>query len=248
MNKRFDQDEQDNVVIIEEKDKRTILYISIAAVLGAALGGLIGSVATQTKWDSAYHALENQFQQYKQIQAEKVVEIEHKKEMNSEQVEETIRQQVTQKVELIKMQSEVEIKQYQFAATEFEKVNMDLTRQVETQSAEIEQRDRTISQLESQLAMQSQMFESAREVFQRELTIKQDLSRLQNERLTLEPEYNRFKKECDRYLFGSVFDANSTACDKQDELNAEINQIDQLIEVHKLDLREIETISESIGL
>ncbi|MGB5804261.1 MAG: chromosome partitioning protein ParA, partial [Vibrio anguillarum] len=43
MNKQTDIDAQDDVVVIEERDKRTYVYIALAGVLGLALGGLIGS-------------------------------------------------------------------------------------------------------------------------------------------------------------------------------------------------------------
>ena len=54
-------DEHDDVVVIEERDKRTYLYIGIAAAIGLALGGLIGSTVTSSKWESAYHKLDKRY-------------------------------------------------------------------------------------------------------------------------------------------------------------------------------------------
>lgn len=43
-------------------------------------------------------------------------------------------------------------------------------------------------------------------------------------------------------------DAKSDACDKQDEANSRVSQIDQMIRVHQMDLEEIKALSEEIGL
>lgn len=96
--------------------------------------------------------------------------------------------------------------------------------------------------------MQSVVIERARGLFQKELLIKQDLDKLRQEREELIPKLERFKKECDAYLEGKSWDASSKACDRYDEANSNLSHIDQMIEVHKLDLREIEQISDSIGL
>ena len=50
------------VFVIEERDKRTHIYIAIAAVLGLAFGGLVGSIVTANKWESTYHVLEEKYQ------------------------------------------------------------------------------------------------------------------------------------------------------------------------------------------
>ena len=55
MSSQNKMEEQDDVVVIEERDKRTHIYIAIAAVLGLAFGGLVGSVVTANKWESTYH-------------------------------------------------------------------------------------------------------------------------------------------------------------------------------------------------
>lgn len=49
MNEHTDNQENEDVVVIEERDKRTHLYIIIAGVLGLALGGLVGSSLTAKK-------------------------------------------------------------------------------------------------------------------------------------------------------------------------------------------------------
>ncbi|KOO12374.1 chromosome partitioning protein ParA, partial [Vibrio xuii] len=55
MNKQTEiEDSDDGVVVIEERERRTYLYIAIGAVLGWALGGLKGSYLTASKWESTY--------------------------------------------------------------------------------------------------------------------------------------------------------------------------------------------------
>ncbi|MGL6028028.1 MAG: chromosome partitioning protein ParA, partial [Vibrio sp.] len=44
------------------------------------------------------------------------------------------------------------------------------------------------------------------------------------------------------------WDATSDSCDKQDEANSRISQINQLIRVLQLDLEQIKSLSSEIGL
>ncbi|NVC96169.1 chromosome partitioning protein ParA, partial [Vibrio natriegens] len=55
-------EEHEDVVVIEQRDKRTQIYIAIAAVLGIAVGGLVGAILTANKWESAYQSLEEKYQ------------------------------------------------------------------------------------------------------------------------------------------------------------------------------------------
>ncbi len=92
------------------------------------------------------------------------------------------------------------------------------------------------------------MFERSRELFQKELKIKQEMEAMQKERDALVPQVKSLKKECDIYLEGKSWDAKSDACDKQDEANSRISQLDQMIRVHQMDLEQIKSLSEEIGL
>lgn len=58
MNKHNEFDDNEEVVVIERRDKQSYLYIAIAAVLGIALGGLIGSTVTTSRWETSYQALQ----------------------------------------------------------------------------------------------------------------------------------------------------------------------------------------------
>ncbi len=96
--------------------------------------------------------------------------------------------------------------------------------------------------------MQATIFERSRELFQRELKIKQELEALQKEKESLVPKLKTLKTDCDVYLEGKSWDAKSDACDKQDEANSRISQIDQMIQVHRMDLEQIKALTENIGL
>ena len=76
MSQQSGQNEQDEVVVIEERDKRSQLYIGIAAVMGLALGGLIGSTVTASKWESTYQVLESRYQELKNSKQQLVTQVE----------------------------------------------------------------------------------------------------------------------------------------------------------------------------
>ncbi|GAL28843.1 chromosome segregation ATPase [Vibrio variabilis] len=65
MDKQSENQQVDNeeVVVIEQKDNKARLYIGIAAVLGIATGGLIGASITQNDWQKRYTELETRYQQ-----------------------------------------------------------------------------------------------------------------------------------------------------------------------------------------
>jgi len=244
----IDPRDQEDVVVIEQRDKHTLTYIATAAVLGIALGGLVGSIITKNQWESAYQHLEQKFDKTKAEQAEVVVENAEAVERKVANIEDQINERVTAATDAVKLQSKQDIQDVQSMVTELEKVNIELSKQVDSYSIEIKQYKASITKLNAKIDMQASIFERARELFQRELLIKQELTQLRKKRDVLEPKIARYKKECDIYLAGASFDVNSSACDKYDEVNSNMSQVDQMIEVHKLDLRDIENISDNIGL
>ncbi|NMV28556.1 chromosome partitioning protein ParA, partial [Vibrio parahaemolyticus] len=76
----------------------------------------------------------------------------------------------------------------------------------------------------------------------------QELESLEKERSKLLPKIEKLKKECDVFLEGKSWDVKSDACDKHDEANSRLSQVDQMIEVYKMDLKQIKAITEDIGL
>ncbi|ENI4485919.1 chromosome partitioning protein ParA [Vibrio fluvialis] len=237
-------DDNEDVVVIEERDKRSYLYIGIAAVLGLALGGLIGSSVTASKWEKAYQTLETQYQQSKSDDSAQQADAEQQTiAMNSEwenKLQAALNEQTEQhKTNLSKLEKQI---------TELEKVNATLESELSEQKDALAAADAKNSKLNRQADMQATMFERSRELFQKELKIKQEMEAMQKERDALVPQAKSLKKECDIYLEGKSWDAKSDACDKQDEANSRISQLDQMIRVHQMDLEQIKSLSEEIGL
>ncbi|WP_044367937.1 hypothetical protein [Vibrio fluvialis] len=237
-------DDNEDVVVIEERDKRSYLYIGIAAVLGLALGGLIGSSVTASKWEKAYQTLETQYQQSKSDDSAQQADAEQQTiAMNSEwenKLQAALNEQTEQhKTNLSKLEKQI---------TELEKVNATLESELSEQKDALAAADAKNSKLNRQADMQATMFERSRELFQKELKIKQEMEAMQKERDALVPQVKSLKKECDVYLEGKSWDAKSDACDKQDEANSRISQLDQMIRVHQMDLEQIKSLSEEIGL
>ncbi|ELC0658557.1 chromosome partitioning protein ParA [Vibrio fluvialis] len=237
-------DDNEDVVVIEERDKRSYLYIGIAAVLGLALGGLIGSSVTASKWEKAYQTLETQYQQSKSDDSAQQADAEQQTiAMNSEwenKLQAALNEQTEQhKTNLSKLEKQI---------TELEKVNATLESELSEQKDALAAADAKNSKLNRQADMQVTMFERSRELFQKELKIKQEMEAMQKERDALVPQVKSLKKECDIYLEGKSWDAKSDACDKQDEANSRISQLDQMIRVHQMDLEQIKSLSEEIGL
>ncbi|ELH0896903.1 chromosome partitioning protein ParA [Vibrio fluvialis] len=237
-------DDNEDVVVIEERDKRSYLYIGIAAVLGLALGGLIGSSVTASKWEKAYQTLETQYQQSKSDDSAQQADAEQQTiAMNSEwenKLQAALNEQTEQhKTNLNKLEKQI---------TELEKVNATLESELSEQKDALAEADAKNSKLNRQADMQATMFERSRELFQKELKIKQEMEAMQKERDALVPQVKSLKKECDIYLEGKSWDAKSDACDKQDEANSRISQLDQMIRVHQMDLEQIKSLSEEIGL
>ncbi|WED23214.1 chromosome partitioning protein ParA [Vibrio sp. JC009] len=242
-NKSLNSDD-DDVVVIEERDKHTLLYIGLSAILGLAIGGLAGSVLTKAKWETAYGHLEAHILQMEKDKTQVIVKVEEKEAEIDKEVEERLQQEIldlkaTHEEELAKSRSMVEI---------LEKVNLDLDSQVSELKALLKEKEGDEARLAKQNDMQTLVIERSRELFQKEYKVKQELQKLREEREKLAPKLERFKKECDIYLDGKSWDASADACDKQDETNSRLSQIDQMIEVHKMDLREIQQIADSVGL
>lgn len=244
MNEQTDSQENDDVVVIEERDKRTQIYIVIAGVLGLALGGLIGSTLTAKKWEETYHTLEQQYQTLAADKKQMAVRVEEKVAKVDDEVEQKLQlaiqeQKEAHQVSMSKLEQQVE---------ELEKVNLSLEQQVATQREQIESVSSKNSKLNRQANMQATMFERSRELFQQELKVKQELEALEKERDSLEPKLASLKKACDVYLEGTSWDAKSDACDKQDEANSRLSQIEQMIRVHQMDLKQMQALSEELGL
>lgn len=237
-------EDQDEVVVIEERDKRTHIYIAIAAVLGLAFGGLAGSAMTASKWESTYQVLEEKYQALAQDKTNLVSQVKTREAGLDKEIDAKVATLLAEKEEAHK----AELKALQEQLTEVEKVNLSLESQVKEQKATLNTTKSENDKLNRQADMQATMFERSREVFRKELQISQEIESLEKERQALLPKIETLKKECDVFLEGKSWDVKSDACDKHDEANSRLSQVDQLIEVHKMDLKQIKEITEDMGL
>lgn len=244
MNQTNQDENSDDVVIIEERDKRSYFYITIAAVLGIALGGLVGSLLTAAKWEATYSELQGQFQQW-QDRADL---------LNSETTKNTEQQQQEWET---KLQSQLDEQQEKYQEqlnelekqlTMLEKVNLSLEQQLDKQKSALQAADAQNSRLNHQADMQAVLLDRSRELFQKELKVKQEMEQLQKEQQQLVTTIKSLKKECDIYLKGQSWDAKSDACDRQDEANSRLSQVEQMLRVHQMDLEQIKALSEEMGL
>ncbi|MGR5449053.1 chromosome partitioning protein ParA [Vibrio sp. PNB22_2_2] len=237
-------EDQDEVVVIEARDKRTLIYIAIAAVLGLAFGGLVGSAMTASKWESTYQVLEEKYQALAQDKTNLVSQVKTREAGIDKEIDAKVAKLLTEKEEAHK----AELKALQEQLTVVEKVNLSLESQIKEQKATLNTTKVQNDKLNRQADMQATMFERSREVFRKEMQITQELALLEKEREALLPKIDTLKKECDVFLEGKSWDVKSDACDKHDEANSRLSQIDQLIEVYKMDLKQIKEITEGMGL
>ncbi|WP_319536884.1 chromosome partitioning protein ParA [uncultured Vibrio sp.] len=244
MSSQNSSEEHEDVVVIEQRDKRTQVYIAIAAVLGLAVGGLVGSVLTANKWESAYQVLEEKYQTLAQDKTQLVSQVKVREEGLDREVEDKVMALLAAK----EAEHQKELQALQSQLTEVEKVNLSLESQVKQQNDKISTTKSENEKLTRQSGMQATILERSREVFQKELKVSQELESLEKERETLLPKISKLKKECDVYLEGKSWDVKSDACSKHDEATSRLSQVDQLIEVNKLDLKQIKEMSEDMGL
>ncbi|CAM3697537.1 chromosome partitioning protein ParA [Vibrio aquimaris] len=236
--------ENDDVVVIEERDKRSYLYIIIAGLLGAALGGLIGSSLTSSKWQEAYYGLETKYQELVEEKKQLTDEVEDK----VAQVDAEIQAKLTKAIDEKKHTFDETIKSLNDQVAELEKVNLSLEEQLNEQKQNIAQATQENRKLNRQADMQATMFERSRELFQQELKVKQELEALEKERDDLQPKLKQLKADCDLYLAGTSWEAKSDACDKQDEANSRLSHVNQMIRVHQMDLKQIKALASELGL
>ncbi|MGX9416146.1 chromosome partitioning protein ParA [Vibrio sp. RC27] len=235
---------EDDVVVIEQRDKRTYIYIAITGVLGIAMGGLLGSTLTSGQWESAYHTLQEKNEKLENIVANRTILTEDQQRSQFEQLQEEFNSKLKQQQEIGLQQVESLEEQVSLLV----KQNENLLEQIETQTGQIEKVKQQNQRLNNQADLQSSILDRSRQVFQRELTISQELSRLESEKENLASKLQNYTKKCDDYLTGENYQGNDDACIRQDETSARLSEINQLIRVHQMDLKQIQSLTEQMGL
>lgn len=234
----------DDVVVIEQRDKRTYIYIAIASVIGIAIGGLIGSALTTEKWQHAYQTLQEKNRKLESVTKQQTVLTEDQQRMQFERLQEEFNSK-------LKQQQDVGFEQMASLEEQVSllvKQNANLLEQIDNQTGQIEKAQLENLKLNSQADLQSSILDRSRQVFQRELTISQELDRMESEKERLASSLNTLTKKCDDYLTDNNYQGNDDACIKQDEASARLSEINQLIRVHQMDLKQIQALTEQMGL
>jgi DNA repair exonuclease SbcCD ATPase subunit len=233
-----------DVVVIEQRDKKTYLYITIASVFGVALGGLIGSSMTANKWQQAYHLLQQKNQELESVAQRLTIETEDKQRTQFERLQEEFNAKLKQQQGIGREQIET----LEATVASLQQQNKQLLDQITTQTAQIKQALNENNLLNNQADLQSSILEQSRQVFQRELKVTQELEQLEIEKNQLVNQLKSLKKSCDEYLNNNNYQDNNDACVKQDATSARLSEVNQVIRVHQMDLKQIKLLTEQIGL
>ncbi|CAM3714852.1 phosphodiesterase [Vibrio aerogenes CECT 7868] len=237
-------DLDEDVVIIEQKDKKSYLYIALAAVLGVAVGGLLGGSMSSQQWKPAYQELESRYHQLEEKMNEERAAATAEGEEKFRQLKAEFEKKLAE--EKAGYAEKSDLFQEQMAALKQEKEALET--RLKTQVQQINQVTERNDKLNRQTGLQASLFERSRELFQREFKIKQSLESLQKEQDELIKKEKALKKECNDYLEGSSWDARSDACTQQDATNERLGKVRQLIRVHQMDLKQIQSIADELGV
>lgn len=237
-------DQNEDLVIIEQKDSRARVYIIIATLLGLAAGGLVGAAVTKADWQKKYQSLNTQYQQVlSQVEQHQSNLDRQKQQLEADEqlkrrklLHDTLE---THQLELHKLQAQINT-----LTTNNQLLKQQLADNAQNLAAEREQN----SQLTRQNDMQTSMFGQSQQLFKRETELKAEVAKLNKEKSTLEQNQSKLKQQCDLYLDGTSWDARSDSCERFDDLTARLSQINQMLQVHNMDLKHIESLKQEIGL
>lgn len=239
-----DTTSEDEVVVIEQRDKRARLYIAIAAVLGLAAGGLVGSAVTEQQWQAKFEQLNGQYSQL----------ADQSQSLQANSDERVIQAQEQHRLKL-RIALEKSASDYELKLDELQEKNDKLNHEIKVLEGKIASQKVTIASEESrntQLVrktdIQASLFEQSQELFKREAELKAEVAILEQEKSQLSQDQNRLKRDCDLFLDGTSWDAKSDSCDRYDATSSRLSQIDQLLKVHNMDLNHIKTLKSELGI
>ena len=240
----YQQAENDDVVVIEQKDKRARLYVGIAAVLGLAAGGLIGAAITQNDWQQRYDDLDTRYQQVRSqtMQQEETLSAQLAQAESESPLK--LRKAVEDKV----AEHQTQVDSLNDTIAKLEQEVTTLRGQINTQKQQIVKQEKKNTQLVRQTDIQSSMFEQSQELFKREAELKAEVAKLEQEKSKITPDLERLKKDCDLFLAGTSWDAKSDSCDRYDASTSRISQIEQMLKVHNMDLNHIASLKQELGI
>jgi esterase/lipase len=242
--KNHENNADEVVEVIEQSDHRARLFIGAAAIAGLALGGLLGTIYAQNKWQAVIHHYQEQTTRLNEEYQLLIESVKTDKKMAQQELAE-FKEQISEQTQ---KESAEQVSQLSKQAVQLEEVNDQLNAETKQLEEQIATQQSQIVDLERKLSLQTTMFDRARELFKKEEQLKQELETLFAEQIKLAPQAEKLNQECNLFLEGKSWEARSDVCERHDEINAKMGQNEQMIAIHQLDLKEIEALSEELGL
>lgn len=241
---RTSDEHDEDVIIIEEKSKANHWVAGITLLLGAVAGGLIGSTVSENKWAEAYTQLEVKTKQYQ-------TQLTQEKE-KSAKVDVLVEREKQQALEAQKQTLDKEKEQ---AIVEESKKHTALAKDLKTLASQktslemqVEEQEKQIDHLTNQVNLQLTMLSRAKQLFQRQLQLKEEASALEAKIEVTTNNEKRLAKECEVYLEGKSWDVKSDVCQRQEAAKKQITEYTDELQLLQMDIKEIDSISESIGM
>ena len=241
---RTTEDHDEDVIIIEEKSKASLWVAGITLIIGVIAGGLIGSSVSDNKWSAAYTQLEAKTKQYQS-------ELQQAKQKSAE-LDVLIAKEKEQVLEAQKKVNEEE--KTQLIAAEMEKRSSlsksvgTLTSQKTSLEMQVEEQNKQIVKLSNQVDLQLVMLSRSKQLFQRQLQLKEEASALEVKIEVTGANEKQLKKECAVYLEGKSWDVKSDVCKRQETAKKQIAEYNDELQLLQMDIKEIDSISEDLGM
>ncbi len=240
----------DDVVVIEEKGKIAHItsYVVVSLLLGATIGGFALSSVTESKWREAYAQLETKYLTEKNKASIATQKAQEAIEENTKTEKTDTEKKIEKEQTIVKEEHDAQMNQLNAQIAQLEKKNKQHASLLTSQQNKIEKLNAANNDLTRRNELQLVMLQEAKGLFRRELQVTQELSMLEAEAEELQPRLSTFKKECDIYLKGESWDVKSDACDQRDNAQSRLSQIQQMINVHKMDIKQIRALTDDIGM
>lgn len=250
MNQKYEKhrDINDNDVVIIEEHKSAFNWVALIGVLlGLVVGAFIGDNLSSSKWREAYNKIElklaesnSTVEKYKQNLeqlSQSIVEAQqHQQEIKVEAVN-----QEELKLKVTISQLEKENQELRAGSAETSEQKLGLDNQIESLHKEVEQ-------LHNQVNLQLTMLSRAKELFQRQLRLKEKVVVIEQELNTLPAKIKRMNSDCQAYESGKGWDNASDSCNNLDKLKQRRSELNQELDMHNMDIKEIDSISEGLGM
>lgn len=250
MNQRYDtkRDINDSDVVIIEEHRSGFNWVALIGVLlGLVVGAFIGDNLSSSKWREAYNKIElklaksnSTVEKYKQNLEQLSQSIVEAQQQQQEIKVETVNQEEL-KLKAIASQLKKQNQELRADSAEISEQKLGLDNQIESLHKEVEQ-------LHNQVNLQLTMLSRAKELFQRQLRLKEMVVVIEQELNTLPTKIKRMRADCQAYESGKGWDNTSDSCDNVDQLKQRRSELNQELDMHNMDIKEIDSISEGLGM